>query len=219
MMRRSTWIVLGIFILLVAFVLIFQRYQANQPDNTATATPTTPATYLYNLGNVLISHIKIADKSGKYVDMYKDPMTGKWAIEGVPPEAADSSQIEALSSQLLGVQVLDTLTQTLSMAAVGLDTPAYTITLTTSAGTQDISYIGMQTAIGTGYYVRDGTGPVMIVDKTTIDSILAMLTTPPMLPTATPGVSPSPVTLLTPGVSPSPMTSPTAPVVQETPTP
>ncbi len=207
MMRRSTWIVLGIFILLVAFAVIFQRYQANQPDNSATATPTTPAVYLYNLGNVLISHIKIADKTGKYVDMYKDPLTGKWAIEGVPPEMADSSQIESLSSQLLGLQVLETLTQTLSLAAVGLDTPAYTITLTTSAGSQDISYIGMPTAIGTGYYVRDGNGPVLIVDKTALDSILGMLTTPPVLPTATPGVSPSPEI------------SPTTPVSQETPTP
>ena len=190
MVRRSTWIVLGIFILLVGFAILFQRYQVNKAADTATATPTTPPVLLYNLDGAQADSIKIADKTGKVVDLYHDPTTTKWAIEGLPVDLADTSQIEAVSTQLLGLQVKETMAETLSLAAIGLDTPAYTITLTSSAGSQFVTYVGMQTAIGTGYYVRDGNGQVMIVDKASLDNILNVLNTPPLLPTATSDVTP-----------------------------
>ncbi len=207
MVRRSTWIVLGIFALLVGFTLLFQRYQANKTDTTATATPTVPPVYLYSRGDTQLNDIKIADNTGKYIDLYRDPALASWAIEGVPAEQADTSQIDAISAQLLSLQVQETLTQTLSLAAIGLETPAYTITLTTSAGSTWITYVGIQTAIGSGYYVRDDSGKVMIVDKTAIDDIISLLQNPPLLPTATPEVTPTETN------------SPTMPVGQETPTP
>ncbi len=207
MVRRSTWIVLGIFVLLVGFTLIFQSYQANKTTPTATATPTTPPQYLYNLGESQIKDIKIADKSGKSIELYYDPASSSWAIKGVPVEKADTTKIKSINNDLLSLQVQETLTGTLSLASVGLETPAYTITLTTPTDTQSVTYIGMQTAIGSGYYVRQNAGQIMIVDKTSLDNILSLLTQPPLLPTATPEVTPSEVI------------SPTLPISQETPTP
>ncbi len=207
MVRRSTWIVLGLFVVLVGFAILFQRYQAKNTGNTATETPTVAPILLYNLGNSQLDDIKIADKTGKYVDLYHDPTTTQWAVEGVPVDQADSSKIETISSQLLGLQVKETMADTLSLDAVGLDTPAYTITLTSSAGSQYVTYVGMQTAIGTGYYVRDNNGKVMIVDKTSLDNILNVLNTPPLIPTPTPEVTSTAAI------------SPTLPTVQQTPTP
>ncbi len=207
MVRRSTWIVLGIFVLLVGFTLLFQRYQANKASNAATATPTTPPVYLYDVTESQVSDIKIADNSGSYIDLYRDPASSNWAIEGVPAAQADSAKIKSAINQLETMQVQETLTQTISLAAIGLETPAYTITLTASSSAPTITYIGMQTAIGTGYYLRVNSGPVMIVEKTALDNILNLLKEPPLLPTPTPEVAPSE------------SVTPTVPVSQATSTP
>lgn len=207
MVRRSTWIVLGIFILLVGFTIFFQRYQVNKPTITPTSAPTTAVVYLYNLENKQLNDIKIVDNTGKSIDLYRDPTTTKWAIADIPVDKVDSSQIESISTQLSSLQVLETMTQTLLPTAVGLDTPAYTITLTTVDGTQMVTHVGMQTAIGEGYYIRNDNGQIVIVDKTTLDDILNALKSPPLLPTATPEVTPTETI------------SPTEPVNHATPTP
>ncbi len=209
MMRRSTWIVLGIFVLLIGFTLVYQRYQANNPaaTPTAAATSTTPPVTLYNLSDTQIKDIKIADNTGSYIDLYQDPASSSWAIEGVPVGQADSTKIKSISNELLVLQVQETLTDTVSLAAVGLDTPAYTITLTTTLNQASITYVGKPTAIGTGYYIRQNDGQIMIVDKSSMDTILNALKEPPLLPTPTPQVTPGETG------------SPAAPLGQETPTP
>ncbi len=192
MMRRSTWIVLGIFVLLIGFTLVYQRYQANNPAATPTfaTTPTAPPAMLYSLSDTQIKDIKIADNTGSYIDLYQDSNSASWAIEGVPAGQADSTKIKSISTDLLALQVQETLANTVSLAAVGLETPTYTITLTTTLNQALITYVGTPTAIGTGYYVRQNDGQIMIVDKSSLDPILNALKEPPLLPTPTPQVTP-----------------------------
>ncbi len=208
-MRRSTWIVLGVFVLLIGFTVVFQRYQANQTANspTATATSTTPPVQLYNLSESQIKDIKIADSSGSYIDLYRDPASSSWAIEGVPVGQVDSTKVKSISNELLALQVDETLTNNISLSSVGLETPAYTITLTTTLNQASVTTVGAPTAIGTGYYIRQNGGQIMIVGKSSLDVILNALKEPPLLPTATPSV-----TATMSG-------SPTAPASLGTPTP
>jgi len=186
MVRRSTWILLAVFAILVGFAWFFQRYQANKAENAATATPTTSPVNLYDLTNTQVNEINITDNAGDKIDLYRDSGSSNWAITGEPVDQADSVQIESISTQLFSLQVKETLTQTPPLDSIGLAIPAYTITMTTSDGTQIITYVGTQTAIGSGYYVRVGDGPVDIVDKAMMDDILNLLKNPPLLPTATP---------------------------------
>jgi Domain of unknown function (DUF4340) len=186
MVRRSTFIVLLIFAFLVGFAILFQRYQANKTANLATVTPTVAPVYLFSLGDAQIDDIKIVGNSGKKIDLYRDPLTSKWAITDISPDQADSSKIDSISSQLRSMQIQETITQTVPPATIGLETPSYTITLTTSLGTQFVSSVGIKTAIGSGYYIRDTNGKVAIVATTPLDSILQLVDSPPLLPTATP---------------------------------
>jgi hypothetical protein len=207
MVRRSTWIVLIVFAVLVGFAWLFQRYQNNKAETAVTATPTVPPTFLYDLNNTEVNEIKIADHSGGGVDLYRDLSSSNWAIAGVPVDQADSFQIESISAQLFSLQVQETLTQTLPLDLIGLDTPAYTITMTTTDGTRIITHVGTETAIGSGYYARVDSGRVVILDKVVLDDILNLVDYPPLLPTATPEVT---------------ITSTTSPIEQEsqvTPTP
>jgi hypothetical protein len=191
MVRRSTLIVLLIFVVLVGFAILFQRNQANKAANVATATSTVAPVYLFNLGDAQVDDIKISDNTGKNIDLYRDQLTSKWAITNLPADQADSAKIDNISSQLRSMQIQETITQTVPLASIGLDSPAYTLTLTTSAGALFTTYVGIQTAIGSGYYVRDANGKIAIIDKTPLDSILQLLESPPLLPTATPEVTPT----------------------------
>jgi hypothetical protein len=191
MVRRSTWILLGLFVLLVGFAWLFQRYQTNKTKNTATATPSVTPVNLYDLTDAQIKGINITDAAGSNIDLYRDPTSSNWAITGVPVDQADSSQIESINKQLISSPVKETFTQTLALDSVGLITPAYTITMTTMDGTQFITYVGSQNAVGDSYYIRVNFGEVVLVDKVTIDDVLNLLTKPPLLPTATPEMTPT----------------------------
>jgi hypothetical protein len=191
MVRRSTWILLLVFVILVAFAWLFQRYQTNKSSNVATATPTTVPVNLYNLANTQVNEINISDAAGNKIGLYLDLGTTKWAITGEPVDKADSFQIASTSSQLFSLQAQETLTQTPPLETIGLVVPTDTITMTTSDGMQLITFVGSQTPIGSGYYVRVDSGPIVIVNKVIMDDILGLLKNPPLLPTATPEVTPT----------------------------
>jgi len=189
MVRRSTWILLVVFAILVGFAWFFQRYQANKANNAATATPTASPANLYDLSNTQVDRISITDDMGDKIELFRDSVSSNWAIADVPVDQADSAQIDAMSKQLFSLQAQDTLTQTPPLDSIGLVTPAYTITMTTTEGTQIITHVGTQTAIGSGYYVRVDSDSVVIVDKVVMDGILNLIKQPPLLPTATPIVT------------------------------
>jgi hypothetical protein len=189
MVRRTTWILLVIFVVLVGFTWIFQRYQENKAKNVATLTPTVAKAKLYDIDSTQVKEINISDSLGKQIAVYIDPITKKWAVKDVPAEQADSFQIESITAQLFSLQVQETITNTPSLDSVGLASPLYTITMTKSDDTQLVTNVGSKTAIGSGYYVRVDSGQVVIVDKDVMDNVLNLLTSPPLIPTPTPEIS------------------------------
>jgi hypothetical protein len=197
MVRRTTWIVLVVFAIVLGFAWFVQHYQSNKAGITGTATPTMLPNYLYDLTDNEVDEFKISDHSGNMIDLYHDPVLSKWAIADIPPDQADSFQIESVSAQLFSLQAQETLTQTPPLDSIGLATPQYTITMTITGGTQINTQIGTITAIGNGYYARVDSGQVVIVGKTVMDDILDLLKTPPLLPTATPEVTSTSTTLPT----------------------
>jgi Domain of unknown function (DUF4340) len=219
MVRRSTWIVLAIFAVLVGFAWFFQRYQAKKAEITPTVVPTTALTDLYNLTGKQVSEIKISDSSGNQISFYRDPVTLKWVVADVPADKVDSVKIESVSAQLFALQAQEYLDPSLSLASVGLVIPTYTITMTTTDGGQLVTLVGNQTSIGTGYYVSINSGSVIIVDKVVMDSILDLLINPPLLPTPTPEVSPTPEVTSTQEMTATETLAPTETGIPATPTP
>ncbi len=189
MVRRSTWILLIVFVVLAGSTYMFQRYQSQKSENAATATPTTPPVKVYNLSGDQVSDITIADSSGKKIDLYRDQASKKWAIADVPVGQADSIQIDSVSAELFDLTAKETFTQTPPLDSVGLITPTNIITITATDGSQTVTDIGSQTPTGNGYYLRVNSGQVLIVEKLVVDDILHLLTNPPLLPTPTPEVT------------------------------
>ena len=189
MVRRTTWILLLVFVLLVGFAWFFPRYLANKAKNEPTATPVASAASLYNLAIADVNAISISASTGEKVDLYKDPGSSNWAIAEIPVDQANSSQIESTIKQLLSLQVKDTLGVLPPLDTIGLSAPAYTLTMTTTDGTKIVTSIGAPNAIGDGYYVQVGSDPVVIIDNVVMDDVINMIKQPPLKPTATPEVT------------------------------
>jgi hypothetical protein len=189
MVRRTTLFLLLVFGLLVLFAWLFQRYQANKTEPTATATPIATTVKLYDLTDSQVVEINIASSSGETIDFTRVPGSTNWVIKDLPAEQADSFQIESVSTQLFSLQAIDTLTQSPPLDSIGLANPAYTITMVTVDGKQIVTYVGSMSAIGTGYYIRIDSGPVVIVDNVSMDDVLKLLKEPPVLAIPTPEVT------------------------------
>ncbi len=205
MVRRTTFLVVLALVVLVGFAFFFQRYQSNKAAGQPTTTPQATAAPLYNLGGAAVTDVLISSQAGDTIELFRDAGKANWAIKGLPPEQADALAIDNAITPLLSLQVLQTLSQSPALESVGLASPAYTITLTTADGQQVVTHVGSLNAVGTGYYVQVGSGPVMIADNVILDDVLKFLSSPPLVATPTPQASGTPNgTPLAPGLPSTP---------------
>jgi hypothetical protein len=193
MLRRTTWVFLIVFGVLVLFAWVFQRYQTKTSANAATTTPIANSEKLYNSLDSELMDMNITSSNGDSIEFMRESGSTSWVIKGLPDDTADSFQIEAISQQLLSLQVLETLTQSPTLDSIGLANPAYMITILTSNGKQIVTDVGSRTAVGTGYYLRVDSGPIVIVDNASMDNVLNLLKSPPILATSTVEVTGTPI--------------------------
>jgi hypothetical protein len=187
MIRRSTWILLVLFMVLAGFAWIFQRYQASKEENRATATTTIALPEIYQLNGVQVDSVGILDSSGKSVEFKHDAKGIQWIVTDMPIEQVDSPTIGSKLAQLFTLVARDTLNQAPPLDAIGLTLPEYTINMVTADGRTIVTYVGSVTPVGNGYYVRVDSHPVVIVDKLVMDGILDLFFNPPLKATPTAG--------------------------------
>ena len=189
MVRRSTLIVLVVFILLAGLAILWPRLQKEgaEQDPTPTIEPALPM--IYTLTSQEILGIQFSDAAGNQVAVERESAEENWVMEGESGDTTDSTRISSVVGQLLGMRATRTFDTALGVDSVGLDNPAYTITLRTSKGDEITTRVGNLNAVGSGYYIQVDDEPVVIVAKLVLDEILSILTEPPLLPTPTPEVT------------------------------
>ena len=185
-MRRSTWIVLGIFVVLALGVFLWQRYGKTDQE-AAEPTPTiAPVNMVFDLGTKLVQSFSITDATGESITMQHELSSNMWVVMDQPADMADPTQIEAVASSFSYMTVDTELTTQPPLDAMGLDQPSYTITLDLDNGERNVLFVGDLTPTGTGYYAQVDGKPVVVIAKSDITTLINMLTTPPLKPTYTP---------------------------------
>jgi hypothetical protein len=183
MIKRPTWIVLALLAMLIGAYFYLEAH----PLKTAAATPTpaeTEAGFLIPKGDDVLTGIAITDAQGRAFQMRRDAAAA-WTISLPRKSAADQARAEAAETQLFALGVTTTLETSPSPEALGLDPPAYTITLEFSSGKQQVLEMGGPTPTGSGYYVRTE-GKVYVVNQYSLDAVVNLLETPPYPATPTP---------------------------------
>jgi len=187
MIRRNTWILLALFVVLLGAVWFIQR---SKTINGVTSTPTSVENFLFTNITDSITSLRVQDTKSNVVVLDRDP-SGSWILKEPQGKPTDVGLAEQTMSQLASLSIVTTITQTLNFDAYGLATPVYTITVTLSGGVQHTAVVGKETPTGSGYYLLVDKSSLVIVSKYGMDAFLNVLSNPPILvtPTVTPGLT------------------------------
>jgi hypothetical protein len=180
-MRRSTWIVLVIFLALVGLVLYLN--QNKPPAEGADLTPTAAVEYLFDETAGLPTSIAIESKDGEQVAIERNE-AGAWVLKQPVEAEADQGSAEAAASQLTALRVLSR--PEVAPGDAGLVDPSYTMTVKLTGGTEKVVRIGDLTPTGSGFYTNlNGSDEILIVGQTGLDALFALVTSPPYVSTPT----------------------------------
>lgn len=181
MIRRSTLVVVVLFLALLGVALYLQRNPISKSGDT---TPTTtPAPNLLSFGSATIVKIKVENQEGKIIELVKGN-ADTWEITSIGP--AESTTVSTAVTQLSAIKILSKLDPVPAMAAMGLETPVNKITLSLDDGRVFAIDVGVQTPTQSGYYVRVDNGEPVVVSRYSISSVLDFLENPPLPPTPQP---------------------------------
>jgi len=207
MIKRSTWLMLVLFGLVIAGYFFFRGR-----ISTIFSVPTPTAinyNYLIIQADGTLENLRIYDNNYHTTQLQRDT-SGTWFISQPKTGQADQSLAGAAETQVGALKVLTTLNSQLNLKDIGLDFPSYTMKLAFSSGKQHIIEVGISTPTGSGYYVRFDEGSIYVISKDGIDALVNLVTSPPYLATETP------IPTLESTVTYTPATSTAVPV---TPTP
>ena len=185
-MRRSTVILLIIFLLLGGLVWMTQQPGNPIKNALATSTPTSflSTDVLINPDKSRINSISIQDVTGKSITIKK---TGdQWVVNNGIDQPADQSQAESEAGQALNLKIIKKFDTAPDPAGTGLDNPTFIISIILADSSIFNIKIGKATVTGSGYYAMNTDGRIYILSKSEVDQLTLYLSKPPLLQTATP---------------------------------
>ena len=183
MIRRSTWVVLGVF---AVFLLIVVLRQQSQEQLAAKVTPTNDdrRPFLFELGGAQMTALRVSDGQGNVIILQRGD-GGVWKLIDPPLEPTDDNAVNTLITQLVSLQAVTQLDAPPALEAMGLNPPANGgILITLDNGRQLVASVGKLAATGNGYYVLTSDRKVYVVSNSSLETILGMAAAPPVvLPT------------------------------------
>jgi hypothetical protein len=181
-MKRSTWIVLVIFLALVGLLVYLNRKEpATTEEDVATVEPVEN---LFNETDGLPTRIDIKSETGEQVSIARNE-AGAWVLKQPIEAEANQGSAEAAASQLTSLRIVSR--PEVDPADAGLVQPSYIMTVELTGGTVKTVRIGDITPTESGYYTNiDESTEVLIVSKTGLDSLLTLVDSPPFISTSTP---------------------------------
>jgi len=183
MIKRSTWLMLVLFGLVIAGYLFFRGR-----ISTTFGVPTPTAisyTYLITPADGTLENLRIYDNNYHTTQLQRDT-SGTWLISQPKTGTADQSLAGAAETLVGALKILTTLNTQQNLKDIGLDFPSYTMKLAFSSDKQHIIEVGTSTPTGSGYYVRFDGGSIYVISKDGIDALVNLVTSPPYPATETP---------------------------------
>lgn len=175
----ATWIVLGLFLALLAYVLLVEIKRTPPPEPGVTPTPTTVP--VLDIETAQIQGLTISDGTAQVRLVVQD---GVWQVIEPEPGAADGNTVVFQVDDLAHLQAKQVIAETIDdPASFGLASPALTVTLELAGGGSEQIRIGRLAPGGAGYYVqRAGEAWLYLVSPYTLAALFEWLSAPPYAP-------------------------------------
>jgi hypothetical protein len=188
-----------LLVIVLAGIFIFNNRKALKAME---ASPTSESSLLFTDTEGQPSSIRVVASTGETVELAHDGQ-GAWVLTAPFRTAADPALAEASASQVATLRVLSDVD--LPLDVLGLDKPAYVITIRFTGGAEHTLEVGSQTPTQSGYYVRVDGFRKAIVSASGLTALLTLVASPPYLDTPTPSPAPAtPTAVPVTGAAPSP---------------
>jgi hypothetical protein len=208
MIRRSTWILVGVLLVLIGVAVYLQRNPGALPSGTPTPSVTPVMQVLSQGSSTDVSQISIQPAQGQALALKKGA-NGEWRFDPDTGEPVDQGQVQQLLDTLYSLIVQSAVPADTPLDAMGLTAPQQVISLQLSNGQSVRIQIGNQTPTGSGYYLRVDDGPATVVDQYSVSTLVSGLDKQSFLP-PTPTPAETGTAQVTPALTPSAGTAPQA---------
>ena len=173
MIRRSTWVLLIVFLLALAGLLFLSRRpQGLKVIQDGTPTP-APITFL-EYASEEVARLTIQPKDSPAFTVERNPQT-LWQLIAVDPRPLDPSKVEELVATIPTLQAQSQLDTPPPDSATGLESSPILITLEFKDGHKTTVRFGNLTPTGSGYYAQVDSGPVLVLNKTSFDNLSVLM--------------------------------------------
>ena len=199
MIRRSTWMLLAAFVILLAGAVVWSRAKpAPGEDTLADATPT--AEPLWSVPSTDIVGLRLEDLvKGTVVEVRRGDEQTPWLMTEPTEGTADAARVEWAVNSLLSPRPRGTLPATDDLEPYGLAEPSRRVTVFLRDDVARSFEIGRISPTGGVFYVTvPGRPEIVLLNEYSISDVLSLLDELPYPPTATPGEAPSPSVTATP---------------------
>lgn len=186
MIKRTTWVFVAFFIIILTAAILFQR---NQNSIDAQTTPTQNPEILINHEANEIIFLSVENSAGEKVALELD-RDGNWVF--IEPESVevDTPALDSVINQIGTLREVTKISTITSKEDFGLDQPAYKIKLRFVDGNDLTLNIGKITPTESGYYIDTGQQEILVVNKLGIDAITDLIHNPPVLEQVIPSPNP-----------------------------
>jgi hypothetical protein len=190
MIKRSTWLILVVFLAAVG-TLLFLKYRPTLKTEATPSAIVLSENYLFSEEDGSLVRFRISDKQYNIM-MMERPDGGLWTVTLPIAGPADLASAEAADTQIMSLMIVDTIKNPHPLSALGLSFPSYVLKLTFTNNIEHQMEIGNKTPTGSGYYVRLDAEAVYIINADGIDALINLLNNPPYLPPTSTPVPPTP---------------------------
>jgi hypothetical protein len=182
MIRKQTWILLGVFSLLLGLAFYLRENPvAGGVSTTPTSTP--PASLLPGWKAADIVWIKYTSTEQEAVELNKTGQV-EWVFVADDPLPVDAGLAEKARTQIASVRVMAFLDSGYDLQALGLDKPGKQLSIRDAQGRQVNIRFGMLTPTENGYFVRVDDQPPSVINKFSVDAIFESLQIDQFIPQA-----------------------------------
>jgi len=185
MIRRGTWIAIALLIILLGVTWYFEWSPTGKARVIGTPTATLiPQIIKENQSELFL--VELSTSSGEVTTLRKNP-DNTWSLPSSPDQTVDQGKAQELLSDIYSLTPLTTLDSKVSLDSFGLMNPTQVLNVQVTNGSPYVIKLGSLTATESGYYIQVNSDPVIIVSKTSLESILDLLKTDALIvKTATP---------------------------------
>jgi hypothetical protein len=202
MIRRSTWVLLAAFALVLGGALIWTRTNKGRGVSaSAEATPTL--TPLWSVPTTDILGLRVENlETGSVVELRRGDEQTPWKMVKPEEGAADASRVEWAVTALVSPRPQAILAEPDDLAPFGLAKPAKRVTVFLAGDVTRSFEIGRVSPTGGVFYALvPGTGGIVLLNEYSLSDVLSLLDELPYPPTATAGAPTSPPPTGTPAPS------------------